>query len=125
MNTTLGTIRQLVAEVLLHEFNAPRGKLRPSSGKKQYNPGKVEDQNSELSTIEAERMFPGSTDAWAEVVPDMFPDYPFDDPEVIKAKSSWFRIGKELRVTFSDTPQIELARWDASMDDWIPLEPGE
>ncbi len=106
------------------EIGAPTGKLRPvrGGGGRQHKIGKVEDENRELSPVEAERMFPGSTEAWAEVVPDMYPDFPFDDPMVIKNRSLWFKIGSELRVAFADMPQVELASWDPSRQDWFPIE---
>jgi hypothetical protein len=102
-----------------------KGKLRPvrGGGGRQVKLGKVEDENQELSPVQAENMFPGSTEAWAEVVPDMFPEFPFaDDPQVIKARTLWFKIGSQLRVAFADMPQVELATWDPTREDWFPLE---
>lgn len=122
MKTTLGKLRQAVNEALVAEFGTPSGKIRKASGGQQYKTGKVEDENSELSTTQAESMFPGATDAWAEVVPDMFPEFPFDDPRVIKTRTLWFKIGPQLRAAFSDMPQVELAYWDPDRDDWFPIE---
>jgi len=123
MKTTWGKVRQLLAEAL-NEFGTPSGGLRKTKpGGRQFKLGKVEEENQELSTAQVEHMFPGAADAWAEVVPDMFPDYPFaDDPQVIKARSLWFKIGQQLRVSMAEMPQVELATWDPHRDDWFPLE---
>jgi hypothetical protein len=125
MKMMLGDVRRVIAEAMLAEFGTPKGKLRPvrGGGGRQFKIGKVEEENQELSPVQAENMFPGSTEAWAEVVPDMFPEFPFaDDPQVIKARTLWFKIGGQLRVAFSDMPQIELATWDPTREDWFPLE---
>lgn len=100
------------------------GSIRKTKpGGRQFKIGRVEDENHELSTAQVEHMFPGAVDAWVEVVPDMYPDFPFaDDPQVIKARSLWFKIGKQLRVAFAEAPQIELATWDPVREDWFPLE---
>ena len=87
-----------------------------------YKIGKIDDENFEMSSLQAETMFPGSTDAWVEVVPDIFPDYPFDDPIAIKMHTMWIRTGDQLRVAFTDQPNVELAYWDASRMDWFPIE---
>ena len=123
MLTTYGDLRRLINEAL-NEIGSPTGGMRKARpGGRQFKIGKIEDENQELSTVQAESQFPGSTEAWAEVVPDMFPEFPFaDDPSVIKSRSSWFKIGSELRVAFSDMPQIELARWDQTNEDWFPLD---
>ena len=123
MQTTLGNLRRVIAEVL-SEIGSPKGALRkPGSGGRQFKIGKIEDENKELSTTQAETLFPGSTEAWAEVVPDMYPDFPFaDDPQVVKSRSVWFQIGSELRVAFADMPQIELATWNPDREDWFPLD---
>lgn len=77
----------------------------------------------ELSTIQVDEMFPGATEAWAEVVPDLFPDYPFaDDPKAVLMHSLWFKIGPQLRVAFTEMPQMELATWDEDRDDWFPID---
>ena len=91
-------------------------------GKKQFNPGFVQDENREISFSEAEQMFPDSTNAWAEIVPSLFPEFPFDDPRTIKMKSLFFLIGGKLRVTFDNMPQVELAEWDPDKQDWVELE---
>jgi hypothetical protein len=123
MRTTLGAVRRLLNEAILSEFGSPSGAIRKTKpGGRQFKIGKVEDENRELSTAQAESEFPGSTEAWAEVVPDWFTDFPFDDPQVIKARSLWFKIGSQLRVAFADMPQIELASWDPQREDWFPLE---
>lgn len=123
MRTTLGAIRQLLGQTL-NEMGPISGGIRKTKGGgRQYKIGKVESENRELSTAEAESLFPGSTDAWAEVVPDMYPEFPFaDDPQVVKTRSLWFKIGSQLRVAFADMPQIELASWDQEREDWFPLE---
>jgi hypothetical protein len=112
-------LRTLIREVL-QELT---GGLRKTSGKPQHRIGKIEDENRELSFSEAEAAFPGSTDAWAEIVPDLYPEFPFDDPNVIKRRTLWFRIGSKLRVAFSDMPQVELMEWDPSREDWMELDP--
>lgn len=124
MRTTVGAVRRLISEAL-NEFGPISGGIRKtkSGGGRQFKIGKVESENRELSTAEAESLFPGSTDAWAEVVPDMYPEFPFaDDPQVVKTRSLWFKIGSELRVAFADMPQIELASWDQDRQDWFPIE---
>lgn len=123
MRTTWGQIKQRLAEALVQEFGTPTGGLRKTKGGgRQFKIGKVEDENRELSTGEAEVLFPGSTDAWAEVVPDMFPEFPFSDPRSIKNATAWFKIGPTLRTAFKEAPQIELATWDPARDDWFPLD---
>ena len=126
MKTTLGEVRHLIAEAL-NEFGSPSGAVRKTkSGGRQFKIGKVEEENSELSAAHAEMMFPGSTDAWAEVVPDMYPEFPFaDDPQVVKSRSLWFKIGTQLRVAFAEMPQVELATWDPTREDWFPIEEAE
>lgn len=112
---------------MTEKFGSISGSLRKTKtgGRQQFKIGKVDDENLELSTVQAESMFPGATDAWAEVVPDMFPDYPFaDDPQVVKARTLWFKIGDQLRTSFSEMPQMELAAWDPDREDWFPLETG-
>lgn len=114
MQITLRKLKQLI----LNEISGPLRQVRGSKTQ-QYKIGKVQDENQELSTSEAESLFPGSTDAWAEIVPALFPDYPFDDPIAIKKHSVWFRIGQMLTVAFEEQPQIELASWDPIREDWI------
>ena len=124
MRTTVGQLRMLVKEVLT-EMNGPRGGLRPVRGGsgRQYKLGKIEDENKELSTAEAESMFPDSTEAWAEIVPSTFPDFPYDfDARTIKHKTAWFKVGGELHAAFKDMPQVELMKWDPQRLDWFPLD---
>lgn len=117
MRIKVGALKKLIIEAL-------SGALRPvrDGGKQQYKIGKVEDENRELSSSEAEMLFPGSTNAWAEVVPSLFPDFPFDDPFVIKKRSLWFKMGDKLQVAFEEMPQVTLATWDPLRDDWIEEE---
>jgi hypothetical protein len=123
MKATWGDVRRTICEAL-DEIGSLKGSLRKAKpGGRQFKIGKVEEENQELSTTQAESMFPGSTEVWAEVVPDMFPDFPFAaDPQVIKSRSLWFKIGGQLRVAFADMPQIELASWDPQREDWFPIE---
>jgi hypothetical protein len=116
MRIKLGVLKKLIKETLSGGLR----KVKP--GRQQYKIGKVEDENRELSSSEAEMLFPGSTNAWAEVVPSLFPDFLFDDPFVIKKKSVWFKEGNELKVAFEEAPQITLASWDPFRDDWIETE---
>lgn len=117
-------LKELIKD-LLKEAAGPSGALRRvrGAGGQQYKIGKVEDENRELSSFEAEQMFPGSVVAWTEIVPELFPDYPFHDPFSIKKHSLWFKIGNELRVAFSEMPSIELAQWKPEKDDWVELDP--
>lgn len=126
MKTTVGKLRRVIKGVLL-EIGSPKGGLRRvrTGGGRQYKIGKIEEENRELSVVEAERDFPGSTDAWAEIVPELYPEFPFDDPQVIKQRSAWFKIGNELRVAFADMPQIELMKWNPERQDWFEIEPSE
>jgi hypothetical protein len=124
MKTTIGELRRVIGDVM-SEIGSLSGKLRPTKdGGRQYKIGKIEDENRELSVVEAERMFPGSTDAWAEIVPEMYPDFPFTDPKIIKQRSAWFKIGSDLRVAFADMPQIELMQWSPERQDWFDLGEG-
>ncbi len=117
MRITVGKLKQLIKESL-NELGGGLRKVKPG-GRQQYKIGKVEEENRELSFSEAEQMFPGSTDAWAEIVPALFPDFPFDDPRVIKQRSLFFKVGPNLAVTFPEMPQVELATWDPAREDWI------
>jgi len=126
MKTTVGQLRVLIKEAL-NEMNGPRGGLRRvrGPGGLKHKLGKIEDENRELSSIEAEMEFPESTEAWTEIVPEFFPDFPFDDARAIKKHSAWYRINGKLRVAFKDIPdmpQVELMQWDSRLDDWVDLE---
>lgn len=113
-------ITKFIRESVILEIS---GALRKTTGKPQHRIGKIEDENRELSFAEAEQMFPGSTDSWVEVVPDLYPDFPFPEyPIAIKRGSSFFKIGDKLRVAFKEMPQIELAQWEPDRDDWVELE---
>lgn len=114
-------LRQLIRRIVKENFG---GSLRAyrGNGKQQFNTGKVEDENREVSFSEAEHLFPDSTNAWAEIVPELFPEFPFDDPLIIKKRSLFFLIGGKLRVTFDNMPQVELAEWDPVKEDWVELE---
>lgn len=116
MRISVGKLKQLIVEI--------SGSLRRVRGQggQQHKIGKIEDENRELSFSEAEMLFPGSTNVWAEIVPSLFPDFPFDDPLVIKRKSNFFKIGDKLTAAFADQPQIELATWDPVKEDWIENE---
>lgn len=126
MQLTIRQLKYLITEALVSEFNAPRGSIRKTKGSgQQFKIGKIDDENKELSSFEADDVFPGSTDAWAEIVPELFPEFPWTDPAVIKKKTLWFRVGKQLSVAFSDMPQVELAVWDPARDDWNLLSDQE
>lgn len=126
MKITVGELRAIIKKGIVNEIGGPRGGLRSShrGGRQQYKIGKVADENRELSFSEAEMIFPGSTGAWAEIVPSEFPDFPFaDDPIVVKRRSVFFDEGGILTVAFADMPQITLATWHpekgAGEGDWI------
>lgn len=120
MRVSIKQLRETIRECI-NEINGPSGGLRRvrGTGGRQYKIGRIEDENRELSFSEAEMLYPGSTDAWAEIVPEMFPDFPFHEPIVIKKRSTFFKIGDKLTVAFSDQPQIELATWDPVREDWF------
>ena len=120
MRVSIKQLRSTIHECI-NEINGPSGGLRRvrGSGGQQHRLGKIEDENRELSFSEAEMLYPGSTNAWAEIVPEMFPEFPFHEPSVIKKRSLFFKIGDKLTVAFADQPQIELATWDAVRDDWF------
>lgn len=120
MKITVAKLKTIIREAL-DEISGPLRQVR-DGGRQQYKIGKVEDENRELSFAEAEQLYPGSTGTWAEIVPDLFPDFPFTDPRAIKMKSLFFKIGDKLTVAFEDQPQIELATWDPERDDWIENE---
>lgn len=125
MKSTQKLLLKTLINELLNELGPIRGGLRRyrgSENKLQYKIGKVEDENRELSSFEAEQLFPGSTTAWVEIVPSLYPDFPFDDPFSIKKNSAWFKIGNKLRVAFKDMPQLELAEWDPLKEDWVETE---
>lgn len=124
MQTTIGKIRGLVRKTLiLTEMRGPTGNLRRvRSGGQRHKIGKIEDENREVSFAEAEMLFPGSTNAWAEIVPELFPQFPFDDPFSIKRNSVFFKEGDGLTVAFADHPQFNLATWDPTREDWIENE---
>ena len=124
MLITINELRSLIKEVI-SEISSPKGALRRvrGSGGQQYKIGKIEEENRELSSFEAEQAFPGSTSAWVEIVPQIFPEFPFDDPFAIKKHTLWFKIGSELRTSFDMHPGVELASWDPAIDDWKELEP--
>lgn len=131
MRITLNELRQIIKKTLAEARGAPSGALRPvkkgersGSGQK-FKIGKTEDDNRELSAAEAEAMFPESTEAWAEVVPQLYPDFPFSDPVAVTRASAWFKIGNELRVAFRDMPQIELAKWSPGKADWVEMNAAE
>jgi hypothetical protein len=120
MKITIAELKKIINESL-NELGGPTGSLRKVApgGRQQYKIGKIEDENRELSFSEAEHLFPGSTVAWAEIVPELYPEFPFHDPLVIKRRSLFFKIGPKLTVAFADVPQIELATWDQEKQDWI------
>lgn len=120
MKITVGKLKQLIKEAV-NEISGPLRQVR-DGGRQQYKIGKVDDDNRELSFAEAEQLFPGSTNAWAEIVPEIFPDYPFDDPRAIKMHSLFFKIGQDLTVAFEEQPQVELAKWDPVREDWIETD---
>lgn len=119
MRIKLGELKKLIKETL----SGPLRKVKGSS--QQFKIGKVEDENRELSFSEAEMLYPSSTNAWAEIVPSLFPDFPFEDPMVIKRKSLFFKEGPVLTVAFEEAPQITLATWDPEREDWIETEYAE
>lgn len=118
------TILRKMIKQSLNEFHTPSGGLRrPSrsgSGKTQYHIGKVEDENRELSSFEAEELFPGSVEAWVEIVPELWPEAPIMfDPISIKRGTLFFKEGNKLTAAFQTMPQIQLATWDENKQDWI------
>lgn len=117
------SIKQLraIVESVVQEISGPTGKLRkPGANGRKYKIGKIEDENRELSFSEAELLYPESTEAWAEIVPAYFPDFPFaNDPLAVKRNSLFFKEGDKLTVAAAELPQITLATWDAAMKDWI------
>lgn len=123
MKIKICELRQVIREVL-EEIGGPSGGLRRvrGPGGRQVKLGKIEEENRELSPAEADHLFPGAVEAWTEVVPDMYPDFPFHDPFSIRKGTLWFKIGDKLKVSFKDLPQVELAVWDPVREDWFPLE---
>lgn len=125
MRVSYATLKSVISEAMLSEFG---GKIRKTKGGgQQYKIGKVEDENRELSYNEAEHLFPGSTEAWIDIVTmgDDFPDLKGMDPTGVKRNTLWFKIGNELRVAMNPYPQIELMRWDAEKQDFFDLGPGQ
>lgn len=123
MRLTATILRRMIKKTL-NEFHSPSGSLRrpasKSSGKTQYHIGKIEDQNKELSSFEAEEIFPGSVEAWVEIVPELWPNAPVMlDPISIKRGTLFFKEGNTLTAAFQSMPQIQLAKWDANKQDWI------
>lgn len=125
MRVTVRRLRHIIRESLTEMMvTGALRKTKDNSGSgRKVRIGKADpDENQQLSVGEAEMQFPGSIDAWAEVVPDMFPDFPWSDPVSINRGSSYFRIGDRLRVSFKDVPGVELAEWDPVRQDWFPLD---
>lgn len=129
MRITYGELRRIIREVIeetntIDEIGGPKGKLRQvrGSGGRKVKLGKIEDENRELSAAEAETEFPESVDAWAEIVPHLFPEFPFDDPRSIIRGSAFFKIGPELRVAFKSHPQHELMKWSPERMDWFDID---
>jgi hypothetical protein len=122
MKMSLNELRAIIRDVLLKEFNTPSGGLRKvrQGGRQQFKIGKVEDENRELSSIEANELFPGSVDAWIEIVPELWSDAPIMmDPISIRKGTLFFKEGNKLTAAFQDVPQIQLATWDEAKQDWI------
>lgn len=121
MKISIGNLRGLINEELQNEIGGPRAGLRTSrrGGRQQYKVGKIEDENRELSFSEAEDLFPGSTSAWAEIVPFYFKEFPFpDQPLTILKRSVFFKEGDKLTVAFADFPQATMGKWDSKKEDW-------
>jgi hypothetical protein len=130
MHVRLSELRKFIRSQL-GEANwtlGPSGALRTSSNfgekTKDYRVGHVEgDENKEITAFEANTSFPGKpADAWCEIVPYLFPDFPFDDPVAIKRNSLFFKIGDTLTVAFKDAPTVELASWNPQKEDWIEAD---
>jgi hypothetical protein len=136
MKTTVKQLKELIREVMQEgQWGTPTGSIRGSKnprtpGGRQVKAGKIEDTNKKLSTTEVESMFPGAVAAWTEVVPELFPEYPVVQtfktdpnpralPDAIKNSTLWTKIGDTLRVGFKDMPQLDVAKWDPSMEDWV------
>lgn len=127
MKIAIGELKKLIKEAL-DEAGMIKGGLRRvrGSGGQQYKIGKVEDTNKMLSAGEADSMFPGSVDAWVEIVvsePSLLDTYVFDDPWVIRKRSIFTKLGKDtLTVSHEDSPQVELATWNPNLGDsgdWV------
>lgn len=120
MKLTVKQLKAFINEAVVKEIGNISGGLRKASKGRQFKIGKVEDENRELSFSEAELLFPESTEAWAEIVPEYFPEFPFaDDPLAVKRNSVFFKEGNKLTVAAAELPQITLATWDSNMKDWI------
>lgn len=117
---------QVQESVELNEFGTPTGKLRRpgrnSGNKTQHKIGFIQDENRQLSAWDANRIFPGSVDAWLEVANEISPEFS-TDPVVIRRRSAFFQIGDKLRVALERNPQVELAEWRAGAEgnDWFEL----
>lgn len=129
MKISVKQLRTLIRETVIAEMRGPSGKLRDPGGKskssgRQVKLGKIEDENGELSSAEADLKFPGSVDAWCEVVPDLFPDFPWTDPIAIRRGSEFYKIGNQLRAGFKSLPGVELAFWEGAGEDgdWFALD---
>jgi len=121
MKLTLNELRLTIHEII-SEFGGISGGLRSSQrgGKPRFNTGKVEDINREISFVEANDLFPGSVAAWVEIVPELWPEAPIMmDPISIKRATLFFKEGDKLTAAFQDMPQITLATWDSSKQDWV------
>lgn len=125
MKIKINELRQIIQNVLV-EFGPISGGLRKvaNNGRQQYKIGKVEDPNRELSAFEANDLFPGSVDAWCEIVPEIWPDAPLVDfdPRTIKAGSVFYKEGDKLTAAFQSMPTIKLAEYDPMKEDWIETD---
>ena len=67
-------------------------------------------------------MFPDSTEAWAEIAPSLYPNFPYDfDSRTVRRKTTWFMIGNELQALIQDVEGAEPMKWDTQRQDWFPL----
>ena len=117
----INELRNLIRKTI-SEFGGISGGLRQvrDGGKPKYKIGKVEDPNREVSFVEANDLFPGSVEAWVEIVPELWPEAPMHmDPISIKKGTLFFKEGNVLTAAFQDMPQITLATWDTNKQDWI------
>lgn len=124
MKIKLRELRSMIHNVLINEFGPIRGGLRKTSGKPRYNTGYVEDVNRELSASEADSLFPGSVEAWCEIVPELWSEAPLADfdPRTIRLGSVFFKEGNKLTAAFESMPTIKLAEWDSQKQDWIETD---
>lgn len=131
MRITLNELRQIIRkELAARLIEARPGGLRtsqkmkdsPHSGR-HFKIGKAAPEEvGEIDPIDVELKYPGAMEAWIEIVPELFPEFPFaDDPVAIRRGTMWINNKGKLHAAFKENPNLELAEWSPEREDWFDL----